>query len=342
MATKSALTKKHSVKPTTKTPHIQNEVDVLKREIGSLKRQLASQRKQIEELQKIGAEASRIDAGVVALPTTARLSLGEAATPAEVAFAVDASLMETASSTTTSAFDVSGAAVIAPFEVELPFEPQPLPEPSATSDGFIPVPGHENFAGGGYADIARTRPAGLFGLASKIHDFGYTCNDLFFFRGPRYDKELSRFAKIDFIFAELNRKVWNEFRAPQRFSNWLSTIFFRGNPKSFLAGDGFVNVLKNSLLDNPDNYLMLPYSTLPPNQRRTHPEQRVVEEVRVGGRVSVPRQVRVVQVPSFNELVPLDRELSWRTWAAEKYSSTLWEKLTEIDDSTDSSFVFSR
>ncbi|MBC7783599.1 MAG: hypothetical protein H7144_07145 [Burkholderiales bacterium] len=240
----------------------------------------------------------------------------------------------------TPAVDISGTATIAPFEETCPpFEAQPLPWPDATSGPFLAVPGHENFAGGGYADRARTRPAGLFGFSSKLHDFGYSCNDLEFFRGPRCKLELSRFAKIDYIFTQLNKKVWNQLRVASQFSGWLSGLFFRGHPENFLPNDEFVNVLNDPKLDVIEDYFMVPYRAIPAAERSalTKPWEHLVEQT-VGGRI-IGRRMVVDQVPDYNKPTPYDAQKPWRIWAEETYGTALWQSLCSINSSTGAEFL---
>ncbi len=217
-----------------------------------------------------------------------------------------------------------------------PFSLKPIPLPDDPSDGFIPVPGHENFAGGGYADKARTRPAGLFGFAAKLHDFGYYRNDLSFFRGPRCKLELSRFAKMDYIFLQLNKKVWNELTGPARFSDWLASLNFKGKISNFRADDGFDNILNDTILDNPSDYLMIPFIFLPPDQQKKDYYTHRTETWN-GGRRIIGDWVTDL-IPDYNHLTDYDRNRFWRDWAKEKYTAGLWDKLCSINSSTKEDF----
>ena len=216
-----------------------------------------------------------------------------------------------------------------------PFSPQPIPAPTATSGPFIAVPGHENFAGGGYADTAKTRPAGLFGFISKFHDFGYTCNDLEFFRGPRCMLELSRFAKMDAIFIALNKQVYAQLGSLSQFSDWLAGLTFRGHRRFFLKDDGFVNPMIDPALNRPDEYLMFPYNILP-SPRPTKRVQRI-DTVISGGR-NPQHIVTQYEAPDYNAAVEFDHTNDWRAWAQSVYTPVLWDAACSLSSADGDSF----
>ncbi|UDQ98291.1 hypothetical protein AAEX28_15085 [Lentisphaerota bacterium WC36G] len=123
-----------------------------------------------------------------------------------------------------------------------------------------------SFPGPGWAGTALQRPEHMFDLAGKIHDFGYHVNKVKFVNHVTKfllidKKEISRKAKCDYIFRIMTNYTTKTFA--QSLATWVANLLFTGSSESeFVKEDQFVNVIKDKDLDNPQNYLMIPYQNL--------------------------------------------------------------------------------
>ncbi|MCC5844082.1 MAG: hypothetical protein JJU05_07515 [Verrucomicrobia bacterium] len=109
-----------------------------------------------------------------------------------------------------------------------------------------------NFAGPGASVAFFARPACLFDLIAKIHDFAYEINGLTFDGRSRPEAVWSRLAKADWIFQKMLDSTGStglHMWLADRFSECL----FRADPALFRSGDGFINPIKAM----PKHWLMI-------------------------------------------------------------------------------------
>ncbi len=206
------------------------------------------------------------------------------------------------------------------------------------------IPGAGNFPGAGWRDTFRDRPATFFDLSAKIHDLHYGLNDLGFglkantighiapeyFHGSK--AELSRKAKADYIFRLMNdqakgRGLWTGFL------NWASRRVFYDSPKYFCRGDDFANFAHQPefpRLNNPDQYLMIPYVALGYKPMKREKKFR-------NGIPNSKFGYKYVLVPSYTDIATEDHFPGFIQWAESFYGAT-WGKIKEITSETDSSF----
>ena len=221
--------------------------------------------------------------------------------------------------------------------------------------------GNMNFPGPGWSGTFKTRPTTLFDLAAKIHDLHYTLNGsefgLIFRNGlghilPQWSRlhfrtkspSLSRQAKADYIFRKMNEAKWDAGRWSGTL-NYLSRRVFFDDPKYFCKGDGFINFLeaeKASELNDPSEFLMIPYSQLStqPVIEETYIYRRhhgpVFSKGAVGGG-SQTKEIRTRTIPDYSSIVPEDYTPGFFAWAEKTYGNT-WSRIRSITQDTDSSF----
>ncbi len=169
----------------------------------------------------------------------------------------------------------------------------------------------------------------MFGFAAKLHDFNYAINSVdFSFFPPKDLKERSRKAKSDFIFRKMNEVVKSKLYVRAEIWFWASKRVFSGKTaEDFCPQDDFKNAMTISALDNPENYLMIPFFELPQEQRLYSEMPRVIK---YGRRIEINQPILY---PIFTEEVFYDQNPGWRQWAQKEYGST-WNKLLEINSST--------
>jgi hypothetical protein len=166
----------------------------------------------------------------------------------------------------------------------------------------------------------------VFGFAAKIHDLHYHINRLAF-PANDYGNTKSRRAKADFICRKMNEIAKSHLRIGGRILNPLASAFFIGvSQKEFCPNDGFINVINDKSLDNPYDYLMIPYTEL--SMKPTKVE-----------RIWNFPYYYDVSVPDLFQDVSDDysRVKGWRTWAKLTYGSK-WEKLKSINSKTGPNF----
>ena len=214
-----------------------------------------------------------------------------------------------------------------------------------------------NFPGKGWSGEFRTRPTTMFDLAAKIHDLHYLINAIEFGSfantvghvAPQWSHgqlrgksaELSRKAKSDYIFTMMNKLHW-EGGFWSGTLNFLSRRVFYDDPKYFCKGDDFANFLLEPeawQLDDPEQFLMIPYSKL-----ATQPKRNRVRTTThsVGGAKGVGRTITrsvVEVVADYLAEAPEDRNPGFRAWM-QCQMSDIYNRVIHITDQTDSSFVW--
>lgn len=205
-----------------------------------------------------------------------------------------------------------------PFTTPLPQLPCPRKK-----DGWA-LAGNHHFPGPGWSGEFRTRPTNLFDLAAKLHDLAFELNGLQVnLTGARSAILQSRKERADMMFRLMNRHaqvigLWN----------FGSKLIFDGlDRKKFLADDGYVSVLHPTYLaqlSNPADYLMIPYSRLPGNQRP------VVVTPRPASRATTQAFLAVeTSHPDYSKEVPFDRQRPFQHWLQTEYQA-VWSDLISL------------
>lgn len=193
-----------------------------------------------------------------------------------------------------------------------------IPEPGWREGYAIPT---LNWAGAGWRDIGKTRPVNDFDFAAKLHDFAYEANGLAFDikDAPGDPLERSRMAKADYIF----RRMTDNCRLNGLvvdLGELFAERFFLGEDKSdFRQDDEYRNVLGDPRLDNPDDYLIIPFTALPRRDR-----WRLCRWPRRFWKFWVP-----TESVDYNRTLPRDRRAGgWRGWAGGRFGD--WSSWTAI------------
>ena len=124
--------------------------------------------------------------------------------------------------------------------------------------------------------------------------------------------------------------------------NFLSRRVFYDDPKYFCKGDDFANFLLEPeawQLDDPEQFLMIPYSKL-----ATQPKRNRVRTITysVGGAKGEGRTITrsvVEVVADYLAEAPEDRNPGFRAWM-QCQMSDIYNRVIHITDQTDSSFVW--
>jgi hypothetical protein len=210
-----------------------------------------------------------------------------------------------------------------------------MPGRNAT-DGWA-FAGDVNFAGPGWSGVFRTRPRNFFDLASKIHDLHYCLHDLSivergkdnlpFVKSAMTAVKRSHMAKSDYLF-----RLMNGLKGTQAFSTRLlnagSGAIFYGN-ENFLKNDGFVNALATpeviNRLNNPSDYLMIPYESLPAGQQPTNTFRRSWWNPR-GLASRNGTEANYLGTPQAIDVTP-----GFKAWFQQEYSAILGQLMAVTD-----------
>ncbi|UDQ96963.1 hypothetical protein AAEX28_15360 [Lentisphaerota bacterium WC36G] len=183
---------------------------------------------------------------------------------------------------------------------------QPLGLSLISGEGAV-APEIGSFPGPGWTGTAKQRPQNIVDLTAKIHDFGYHINDVKFFPTSVLfafiDKyTISRKAKCDYIFNVMANNITKNFA--QSLAIWVANILFSGSsPTEFVTNDKFKNVIKDTGLDKPQDYLMIPYQNLDKKYQNSLKSDRLT--------------------PCQQDTNP-----GWRKWAANNI--TRWQEISTL------------
>ena len=189
-----------------------------------------------------------------------------------------------------------------------------------------------NWAGPGWDGPAKTRPVNLFDFAAKLHDFAYEANGLSFKLRKKPDCKYtrSRMAKADFIFRRMTQNCRFDGVGVE-IGEWFAGQLFQGRDPAteFVSGDGFHNVLRDNRLNNPENYLVLPFRALTASERRrlTH-RPGIAEDY-----WNTPTVDYLTRVASDGDT----ESPGWRTWVPGQVRD--WDRLMKITSRTGRSWV---
>lgn len=118
----------------------------------------------------------------------------------------------------------------------------------------------------------------------------------------------------------------------------MAAYAFFGHEKYFLCDDKFVNVIDLPDWDN-DKHLMIPFTELPDGDKKYRKMTVTVHRSMAGGKMK-HRSQKEIDVPDYSARISsIDGYDLWRTWAANHYG-VVWDKIRQITDKTDSSFVW--
>ncbi|TYC68278.1 hypothetical protein FMN63_11385 [Stappia sp. BW2] len=186
-----------------------------------------------------------------------------------------------------------------------------LPAPEATEGLAAPF---MNFAGPGYRSNFRIRPQNLFDFAAKIHDMTYHINNLSFSESyENQPQKRSQRAKADKIFHIMNDAV--KIKIISSLYRGIAKAIFEDEDK-IIAEDGFINVLKQPeyiiKLSKPSEYLMIPFESLPTNQRRYTITEQMGKYV-----------THKIKKPDYQTAVDYDFKPGFLSWASSIYGVVL-------------------